>query len=367
MRLSRTLQIGLDATARAEVDRAVPGVVVVAADADGVRVEQGFGLADLSTREDMTSTAACNWFSMTKLVTASAVVQLADRARLDLDAPIIDSYEPLSMLRPADQMRTITARHLLSHSSGLANPLPLRWVHPTDQPGPDPAGFVKGLLERHRRLRFAPGVKAAYTNLGYLVLGELITNVSGESFENYVRSHVLEPLGMTSTCFTVIDPARWATPYQRRFTAFGALLPMLIPRPLLGPRQGRFRALRHFYVDGAAYGGLVGPASDAARFLRAHLRDGELDGTRILSTEATKAMRVIVAHSHGIEVGMGWFRRGKVRSTNFVEHLGGGAGFWTCLRVYPDAGLGAVVMGNATSYDHNAIVNAAIAELTRPN
>jgi len=299
---------------------------------------------------------------MTKLVTATAVAQLADDGRLDLDAPVIDSYEPLAMLRPAQRGATITARHLLAHSSGLSNPMPLRWVHPVDQSGPDRARFVTGLLERHRRVRFAPGAKAAYTNLGYLVLGELITNVSGEPFEDYVRSHLLEPLKMTSTGFTVTDTASWATPYQRRVSALGALTPVLVPRSIRGPRQGRFRALRHFYVDGAAYGGLVGPPSDAARFLRAHVRDGELDGARILSTNATRTMRTIVANGRTIEVGMGWFRRGKVRSTHFVEHLGGGVGFWTCMRIYPEAGFGAVVMGNATSYDHGAIVEAALTE-----
>ena len=329
----------------AQLGDSVPGLVVIAVDADGVRLERAFGLADLGRHDDMTLRSVCNWFSMTKLVTATVVAQLADQSRLDLDAPVLDSYEPLVMLRPAERVGMITARHLLAHSSGLANPLPLRWVHPADQAGPDRARFVERLLERNRRLRFAPGAKAAYTNLGYLVLGELVTNVSGESFEDYVRSHVLEPLEMTSTGFIVTEPASWATPYQRRFSALGALLPVLIPRTILGPRQGRFRALRHFYVDGAAYGGLVGPASDAARFLRAHLRDGELDGARILSTNATRAMRTVVAKGRTIEVGMGWFRRGRVRTTDLVEHLGGGAGFWTCLRVYPEAGLGAVVMG----------------------
>ena len=357
--------IGLDAAARAEVGDSVPGLVVIAVDTDGIRIERAFGSADLVRHDEMTSRSVCNWFSMTKLVTATAVVQLAEDGRLDLDAPVIDSYPPLTMLRPAERVGAISARHLLAHSSGLANPMPLRWVHPADQPGPDRARFVERLLERHRRVRFAPGAKAAYTNLGYLVLGELVTAVSGETFEDYVHAHVLEPLDMSSTGFTVSEPARWATPYQRRFSALGALMPVLVPRNILGPRHGRFRALRHFYVDGAAYGGLVGPASDAARFLRAHLRDGELDGARILSTTAARAMRTIVAEGRRIEVGMGWFRRGKVRSADFVEHLGGGAGFWNCLRVYPEAGVGAIVMGNATSYDHNSIVDAALAEMSR--
>jgi CubicO group peptidase (beta-lactamase class C family) len=191
----------------------------------------------------------------------------------------------------------------------------------------------------------------------------LISRVSGLPFEDHVRATVLGPLGMARTDFVIRDPETWATPYQRRFTTAGVLMPLLIPRAILGPRHGRFRSLRHFYVDGAAYGGLVGPASDAARFMRAHLRDGELDGVRILSADATRNMRDIAAEGSRIEVGMGWFRRGKVRPAEFLEHLGGGVGFWTCLRVYPEQGLGAVVMGNATTYDHNAIVTAAILEV----
>ena len=146
---------------------------------------------------------------------------------------------------------------------------------------------------------------------------------------------------------------------------------VLTPSNLLGFKTiglrnfGRFRALRHFYVDGASYGGLVGPASDAARFMRAHLRDGELDGERILSAEAARAMRVIAARGPRIEVGMGWFRRGKVRPSDFVEHLGGGAGFWTCLRIYPETGMGCVVMGNATTYDHSSVIDAALADVRR--
>src|SRR2546423_3505683 len=117
-----TRLIGLDAAARGEVDRAVPGLAVIAVDAGGVRIERAVGLADLGRHDPMTPASICNWFSMTKLVTATAVAQLADRGRLDLDAPVIDSYDPLVMLRPTERAQTITARQLLAHSSGLANP-----------------------------------------------------------------------------------------------------------------------------------------------------------------------------------------------------------------------------------------------------
>jgi CubicO group peptidase (beta-lactamase class C family) len=179
-----------------------------------------------------------------------------------------------------------------------------------------------------------------------------------------VRRNEFDPIGMIDTGFVVGDERRWATPCQRRLTALGAFLPLLIPRELLGPRHGRFRAFHHFYVDGAAYGGLVGPPTDAIRFRRAHLADGQLDGVCMLSPDAARSMRMIVARGRDLEVGLGWARRGKVRATEFVEHLGGGAGFSNCLRAYKDAGLGVVTMGNATSYDRDAIIKAAPAEST---
>ena len=73
---------------------------------------------------------------MTKLVTATAAMQLVDEGLLDLDAPVARYYEPFNMTRPAGRAEAATVRHLLCHSSGLANPLPLRWVHPAMEPGP---------------------------------------------------------------------------------------------------------------------------------------------------------------------------------------------------------------------------------------
>jgi CubicO group peptidase (beta-lactamase class C family) len=350
----------LDVAARTQIDRVVPGLSVVVADAEGALLDTGFGLADRATEVPMTSGSICNWFSMTKVVTATAAVQLADRGLLDLDSPVVEHYEPFAAMRPAERARKVTVRHLLSHSAGVANPLPLGWVHLATEPGPPPDELVERLLTKHRRLRFEPGAKASYTNVGYLVLGQVIAQVTGQPYTDYVRTNLLQPLGMARTDFVATDPAVWATPYQKRRTAISALMPLLIPRAIIGPRDDRFVSLRHFYLDGAAYGGLVGPATDAVRFVRAHLRGGELDGERILSEERCREMQQIISHGRRIEVGLGWFRRGTRPDGDFVEHLGGGAGFWTCMRIYPARGIGVVVMGNATSYDHDTIVRSAV-------
>lgn len=340
-----------------EVGVNVPGLTVVLVDGDQERFVESWGYADVTSRLAMEPRTACNWFSMTKLVTATAAVQLHERGLLDLDEPVEHYFEPFARVR--QRSRPVTTRHLLSHSSGLVNPLPLRWVHlPTEEP-PDSSRFVERLIAKHPKLRFDPGTQARYSNLGYLVVGEVIQAASSQDYDGFIRDNVLLPLGIEHTSFLADPGLVWATPYQRRGVQ-NAALPLLVPRKILGQNQGRFRALENFYVDGSAYGGLVGPATEAARFLQAHLRDGELDGTRLLSSESARSMRTITTRGKGIEVGLGWFRRGRNPDRDYVEHLGGGAGFWNCMRLYPKRGIGAVAMGNATKYDHEAVITKAL-------
>ena len=81
----------------------------------------------------------------------------------------------------------ITARHLLSHSGGLANPIPVGWIHPADTAGPDPDAFLDGLLSKHGKLRFEPGTRSSYSNLGTLVLGAAMANLADTPFVDLVR------------------------------------------------------------------------------------------------------------------------------------------------------------------------------------
>jgi CubicO group peptidase (beta-lactamase class C family) len=91
---------------------------------------------------------------------------------------------------------------------------------------------------------------------------------------------------------------------------------------------------------------------DAGAFLRMHLRDGELDGTRILAARTARVMREVDHPGKPFDHGIGWFRRPSDRAGSWVEHFGAGAGFWNVMRLYPDRGLGVVLMSNSTrSYD----------------
>jgi CubicO group peptidase (beta-lactamase class C family) len=140
-----------------------------------------------------------------------------------------------------------------------------------------------------------------------------------------------------------------------------------LPRGIAGDRHGAHLALRPFRVAGAGYGGLIGSAPDAARLLRLHLADGSIDGRHILLPATARQMRTIRTAGRPFDLGLGWFRRPADRNARpaFVEHWGTGAGFWNAMRLYPDLGLGIVVMANTTrAYDHSALMTALVRAFT---
>ncbi len=337
----------------------VPGLSVAVVKGQRVVWARGFGLADIATSTPATLRTCYLWFSMTKVATATAVVRLAEEGRLDLDAPADEYYRAFKIV---SQPVPVSVRHLLGHGSGLANPVPIRWVYPASGPVPNRRAFVERLLRKHRKLRFVPGERASYSNLGYLVLGEVISEVSGMSYEDYVREEILAPLGLDETGFSYPHGGQAATGYHPLrpwlIPAFRAAL----PKGVVGSRQGRYIAFDPFYVKGPAYGGLVGGVEEATRLVLLHLNGGRAGGTRLLSAAAVAEMQQIIPKGGKRDFGLGWFRPagGRQKRPAFVEHLGGGAGFWNVMRLYPEESLGVVMMGNTTHYDHESILDEAV-------
>ena len=301
---------------------------------------------------------------MTKIATATAAVRLAESGALGLDDPVSD-YVP--EFPRSESGPPVTVRHLLNHTAGLADPIPVGWVHPASQPGPDPHQFAIDLVRRKSKVAKQPGMRASYSNLGYVVLGEVLTAAAGQRYEDYVRDQILRPLGMSRTDYgyTAALTTDLATGHHPRLHPLTPVLRLMVPAGVVGPSHGRWLTFNRFVVDGAAYGGLIGSAADAARFLAMHTGDGMLEGTRIVSPEGARAMRELTAHGRKLRVGLGWFNRDSGPSSQqFVEHLGGGGGFWNMMRLYPRHKLGVLAMGNATSYDHQRLADAALEDFT---
>jgi CubicO group peptidase (beta-lactamase class C family) len=354
--MNQTLESGIAGIMRGRV----PGLSVAVVRPQSAIWTKGLGFADLVSQAPATPDTLYSWFSMTKLVTATCLMRLVESGLIDLDEPVIGRYPLFRSMRPSRWAESVTIRNLLNHTSGLANPIPITWIHMADVGPPDPDRFLAGLMAKCGTLRDAPGTTVRYSNLGYLVLGRVIAAVTGKSYQEYVRSDVLEPLGMASTGFSVSNALvrRAATGYQKRWSPMTPLLRLMLPAGVLATNQNGFISLNRFYVDGDAYGGLIGSVVDAARFLGAQLHGDSAHGARMLTPASLERMQTLSAHGPKLDVGLGWYRRRATRRSggDFIEHLGGGGGYFAAMRIYLASSLGVVVLGNATAYDHDAIV-----------
>jgi CubicO group peptidase (beta-lactamase class C family) len=218
------------------------------------------------------------------------------------------------------------------------------------------------LLRTHGRSIRRPGGRARYSNIGFLAASEIIARTTGRAFEDYVTSELLNPLGMTATGFDrPLHDA--ATGYLNVPRPVVPLMKALLPPGLAGDRHDGVQSLRPFHVDGAGYGGLIGSATDAARFLRLHLGDGEVDGVRILTPTSTRKMQDLVSRGRSFDHATGWFRARDPRSAAGFhwEHYGTGAGYWNIARIYPTLDLGIVIMTNSTrKFDFNSIIASIV-------
>ncbi|WLQ07655.1 serine hydrolase domain-containing protein [Arthrobacter oryzae] len=348
----------------------VPGMSLAVVSRDRVLHLGGTGYADLAARTPATADTVYPWFSMTKPVTATAALRLSDQGRLDLNAPV---HEYLDWLRAPGSAQP-TVWQLLAHSSGLGNPVPVKWIHPADAPGPDQEHMLRKLMARRRAFRYPVGRAGHYSNVGYLVAAQVISQVSGEPFPSYVRREILGPLGMDSTGFSYPPGHTAATGYVRIPRPLTPVIAGILPSGTMGPRHGAYSSLLRFLVDGAGYGGLVGSVRDAAEFVRLHLNDGlavppgtanapaEPQGHRILQESTARAMRDINVKGRQFDHSAGWFRKhANGPHASYVEHFGTGLGFWNIMRLYPERGRGIVIMSNSTtSYDYDALFSLVL-------
>ena len=341
--------------AGALAERNLIGVSMAMVAGDTTVATSAAGLCDLVSGSAMSADAACNWFSMTKIATATAAMMLADSGQLDLDAPV---GQYLGDIWPKG-FASARVRHLLGHSSGLRNPLPIRWVHSAGELGPEPRAWLARLLAKQREPRFEPGSRAAYSNVGYLALGEVIATTSGTSYGAFITDKLLRPLGMTHTAFgwSELPPETVrATGHQQLPRILTPALARFLPGNLIGVRTGKYVALKAFELDGAAYGGLIGSVTDAARLVALHCNGGTVDGTRLLGARSVDAMAAIATKGKPFDIGLGWFRPNSDHGGR-VEHFGGGMGFWNVLRIDAQASRGVVIMSNITR--HWEITNLA--------
>ena len=205
--------VEIDAACQAFVDKEnIPGVVSGIVQEDRLVHVTALGLADREAGRAVTRATAFRIASMTKSVTALAILALRDRGKLALDAPLATYIPQFAEVKPATRdSAPVTVRHLLTHTAGFV----------TDDPWGDrvlgmPPGELDALIATGTLFARPPGLAFEYSNLGYALLGRVLTNVSGEPYQSFVRRTLQAPLGMTRTTFDAPAASRgdFAFPYR---------------------------------------------------------------------------------------------------------------------------------------------------------
>jgi len=349
-----------DEIARRLAKHAIPGCALVARVGEET-ISHAFGTADVAGSRAVDEETVFHLFSGTKLYTATALMKLVEAGTLSLDSPVREVLPDLEL------KNEVTLRQLASHSSGLSDTLrAFMSVHLAGEAAPSTADA----LSRYATGKGGkPGAKAAYRNVNYAILGEVITRASGMPYADYVVKEVLEPLGAPAR-FTYDDAMRMhaAEGTIRRLSPMRLLLHVVMPG-LLGPlektRHSGIVGLAEFGVDTAAIGGLVGRARD---FLPLAVEMLSLDDG-LLSAESKRTMLTIQARGQaGIAsaegVGIGW-KLGKRDGATFWNHEGGGPGFTSETRIYPDDGVAVVILMNATQSRKLSMLAHDVCELVR--
>lgn len=334
-----------------------PGLSLAVVKDGSIVYNKAFGFADRPGGVKASTDTVYHWWSMTKIPTAITIMQLQEQGKLDLDKPVVEYLPWFDVTYPSDTSPIITVRNLLQHTSGLPDTIPamIGWVH-YDDTVQDQTEIVKKYLPDFQKLKFEPGEKAVYSNLNYMVLGAVIETVSGQPYEAYISENILEPLGMSQTGFVY-------TASMAEHEAFGTLpvvhfytplLPTLLDTSaLIRQRQGKLFWLNRVYIDATPSTGLIGPSTDVARLMIAYLNRGTLDGNLLLQPESVSTLTEtppIDGHGLGWSVGIS-------NDATFIEHAGGGPGFATNMRLYPEQGTGFVILSNGTDLDREGLMD----------
>jgi CubicO group peptidase (beta-lactamase class C family) len=345
----------------------VPGFATCIVRGERLLWSGGYGFANIGAQIAMTPRTLQNIGSISKTITATAVMQLWEVQELALDDDVND-YLPFVIRNPRFPESPITFRQLLTHRSSIKDGPAYGASYACGDPAVSLADWVSGYFtpdgpyynaEENFHL-WEPGTAdppprpRAYSNVGYGLLGYLVENIVSLPFSTYCQEEIFAPLGMPETAWYLadLDIARHAVPYS--FIAEDFEMPdesefdSMLPAPGLTPadlRPGTHapHCLYSFYnyPDGLVRTSVL----ELSRFLRAYILGGELEGRRILRRETIDTMLSFDHYGRGLC----WSPREMDNGDLLWGHGGGDPGISTYMGFRPTDGIGVIVFFNCGS------------------
>jgi CubicO group peptidase (beta-lactamase class C family) len=310
------------------------------------------GVADVASGRRVSEGTVFRIGSLTKTITAVAVMQLCEQGLVDLDAPANDYLQAFQLVPASAGFRPATVRHLLTHTAGVGY-----WRRRSDlllHPGAGSgvtARSVVPLPEYYRgglTVDVEPGTRWAYSNHGFAALGQIVEDVSGEPFDQYLRDHIFGPLGMNHTGLVLSEQLRadLATGYTLRRQGLTPVTPREVPTP--------------------AGGGVYSTPADMARYLTALLHGGANEHGRVLNADSVRTMFRPYFQPDPRVAGMALgFEPHTERGRVLICKGGTINGFLSALEMAPESGAGVVVLANTGGLDNRGVPEPLAAALTR--
>ena len=339
---STTIKEGRKAV-RSELKKTKSASASVALVSGGKTVwSQTFGRVNKAGKKP-SSTTQFGIGSVSKMVTATAVMQLVDQGKVSLDAPVVRYVPDFSMLSP--QYKQITVRMLLNHSAGLpGGDLANAWGY---KPIPSYAeGVMAGLANSH--LKTTPGAMTVYCNDCFTLAGVVVERVSGVSYQDYVKANILKPLGMRHSS------------YQTSVPAPGTVAPVI--------EGGQVQPIE--ITNFFASGGLMSTSDDMAQFAKVFTGDGVVGGKRILSSSAIQQMGVdqgtttLQVGPPAGGFGLGWdsVQEPALKSAGVLGWTKNGAttNYSAQFAIAPDQGLAVVVEGAGRGFGAGKVAQTVL-------
>jgi len=301
----------------------IAGAVVAVVKDGKIVTERGYGFSDVERRTPVDPEKTLfRPGSVSKLFTWTAVMQLVEQGKIDLDADI-NKY--LDYTIPARGGKPVTLRNLMQHTAGFEEQ-----AKGIISEGPNGPGYEALLKQWVPERVFDVGTTQAYSNYGASLAGYIVQRVSGEPFDGYIEKHIFEPLDMKYSSFRQPLPAQ------------------LVPLMSKGYRLASDEPKGYEIVGPAPAGSLASPAEDMAHFMIAHLQNGEYHGKRILSEATARQMHdsplTLLPPLNRMELG---FFETNINGREVIAHLGDTQYFHTSLHLFLQEGVGFYVSFNS--------------------
>jgi CubicO group peptidase (beta-lactamase class C family) len=319
------LEAFLDALIPAQLQsRDIAGAVVAVVKEGQVLLAKGYGYADFAAKKPVVADQTLfRPGSIAKVFTATAVMQLVEQGKLDLDRDVNDY---LDFAIPKTYAEPVTLRRILTHTAGFEETLKNLFVPSVREMRPMRDYLTAAMPQRI----FPPGTVPSYSNYGLTLAGYIVERTSGEAFEKYVAAHILDPLHMTRSTFAQPLPPTLESLMSQGYLAAAQ-----------GPRSFEF-------VPASPAGALSATATDMSRMMLALLADGTLDGATILKPESVRAMQSRQFEFHPALHAIGLILMDySMNGQRIVGHGGDSIYFHSDMMLMPEARVGLFISYNS--------------------